>query len=77
MFDAESENAVNPKARTERLDERLVHAGLCGDLREATGLVMAGKVMVGDVALSRQQGGGVGDGVREGHLEEASRQRHK
>ncbi len=48
MFDAESENAVNPKARTERLDERLVHAGLCGDLREATGLVMAGKVMVGE-----------------------------
>lgn len=39
---------MSPKAPTERLDERLVHAGLCGDLREATGFVLAGKVMVGE-----------------------------
>ena len=39
---------MNQKPRTERLGERLVHAGLCGDLREAAGLVMAGKVMVGE-----------------------------
>ena len=48
MFDTDSGIAVSPKVRTERLDERLVHAGLCGDLRESAGLVMAGKVMVGE-----------------------------
>ena len=36
------------KSRTERLDQRLVHAGLAADLREAAGFVMAGKVMVGE-----------------------------
>ena len=42
------EEAVNTKVRTERLDERLVHAGICAETREAAGLIMAGKIMVGE-----------------------------
>ncbi len=53
MRQTESEDAVNQKARTERLDERLVHAGLTGDLREAAGLIMAGKVMVGETKVDK------------------------
>ena len=40
---------ADPKApKRIRLDERLVAFGLAGDLREATGHIMAGRVMVGE-----------------------------
>lgn len=45
----------NPPRRIDstRLDERLVHAGLAADVREATGFIMAGKVMVGEQKVDK------------------------
>jgi 23S rRNA (cytidine1920-2'-O)/16S rRNA (cytidine1409-2'-O)-methyltransferase len=48
-----TEAEVTTKARTQRLDERVMHAGLCADVREAAGLIMAGKVMVGEKKIDK------------------------